>query len=235
MANLGFDDEVAAVVAITGSSVGWATAVVALLRKLKSDDPGNPFGTAALKDVGTAQGNLAELGAGGRFDAARLPAASETGAGAVELATLAEARTGTDTTRAVTPAGVRSPLFYARIAALPGPASGASGYGLRFSGPHQSGANVQTSAATSVSTTAKAIDLRLDNSLPAIGAITVSADLNGAYSETAKWHAALVYTMRAVGDLASTTDKKLRIISQYGFGLTSSDAVDLIDVVGWPA
>ena len=44
----------------------------------------------------------------GTFDAARLPAASETAQGAVELATTAEALTGTDTTRAVTAAGVKA-------------------------------------------------------------------------------------------------------------------------------
>ena len=44
----------------------------------------------------------------GTFDSARLPAATETAQGAVELATTAEALTGTDTTRAVTPAGVKA-------------------------------------------------------------------------------------------------------------------------------
>jgi hypothetical protein len=44
----------------------------------------------------------------GTLDAARLPAASETAQGAVELATTAEALTGTDTTRAVTAAGVKA-------------------------------------------------------------------------------------------------------------------------------
>jgi len=44
----------------------------------------------------------------GTFDPARLPAATDTAQGAVELATTAEALTGTDTTRAVTPAGVKA-------------------------------------------------------------------------------------------------------------------------------
>lgn len=44
----------------------------------------------------------------GTLDAARLPAASDTSIGAVELATTAEATTGTDTARAVTPAGVKA-------------------------------------------------------------------------------------------------------------------------------
>lgn len=50
----------------------------------------------------------------GTLEAARLPAATDTAQGAVELATTAEAETGTDTTRAVTPAGVA-----AAIAATP--------------------------------------------------------------------------------------------------------------------
>lgn len=44
----------------------------------------------------------------GIFAAARLPAATEAQAGAVELATNGETTTGTDTTRAVTPAGVKA-------------------------------------------------------------------------------------------------------------------------------
>jgi hypothetical protein len=44
----------------------------------------------------------------GTFDPARLPAATDTAQGAVELATTAEALTGTDTTRAVTAAGVKA-------------------------------------------------------------------------------------------------------------------------------
>lgn len=42
----------------------------------------------------------------GTFDPARLPAATEVAIGAVELATTTETATGTDTTRAVTPAGL---------------------------------------------------------------------------------------------------------------------------------
>lgn len=46
----------------------------------------------------------------GVFTADRLPVASDTTAGIVELATAAEAETGTDTTRAVTPAGVKAAI-----------------------------------------------------------------------------------------------------------------------------
>jgi len=48
------------------------------------------------------------LGAGGLVDSTDLPAATETAIGAVELATTAEVVTGTDTSRAVTPAGVEA-------------------------------------------------------------------------------------------------------------------------------
>lgn len=50
------------------------------------------------------------LGAGGLVDPTDLPAATESAQGAVELATTAEAVTGTDTARAVTPAGVTAVL-----------------------------------------------------------------------------------------------------------------------------
>lgn len=46
--------------------------------------------------------------ASGTLNAARLPAASESVQGAAELATAAEATTGTDTSRAVTPAGLKA-------------------------------------------------------------------------------------------------------------------------------
>ena len=46
----------------------------------------------------------------GTLAAARLPAATDTTIGAVELATTLEAATGTDTTRAVTPAGLKAAI-----------------------------------------------------------------------------------------------------------------------------
>lgn len=46
----------------------------------------------------------------GTLAAARLPAATDTAIGAVELATTVEATTGTDTTRAVTPAGLKAAI-----------------------------------------------------------------------------------------------------------------------------
>lgn len=69
-------------------------------------------------DAATARTNLAAAAAthahaasditSGTIVAARLPAASETASGILELATVAEANTGTDAVRAVTPAGVRA-------------------------------------------------------------------------------------------------------------------------------
>ena len=56
----------------------------------------------------------------GTLDAGRLPAASDTEVGAVELATDAEAIAGTDTTRAVTPAGVKVAVE-AAVEAIPQP------------------------------------------------------------------------------------------------------------------
>lgn len=50
----------------------------------------------------------APAGSGGKVISTQLPAATETVKGVVELATVAEATTGTDTTRAVTAAGVKA-------------------------------------------------------------------------------------------------------------------------------
>lgn len=63
-------------------------------------------------DTYTGQGGLSvRVNAGATaLEFAALPAASETAAGVVELATTAEAQAGTDTTRAVTPAGLAAKL-----------------------------------------------------------------------------------------------------------------------------
>ena len=227
MANLGFDDEVAAIVGITGSSVGWATAVVALLRKLKSDDPGNPFGTAALKDVGTAQGNLAELGAQGRFDAARLPAATETGAGIVELATLAEARTGTDTTRAVTPAGAKDGADPPKLRCLIVSAGGLStnvygNRGIRTPGNPASVVHHDNSLAQ--------VTLLLDNDLGEVSPVVATLGRNTAFSGS--WNQAVMVDRSG---LASTTNKFVRLDIPGGFDTTSSAAASSVSVVGWGA
>lgn len=97
--------DVATAGAATGEVLGfngtsWApTAAAAILE-----------GDARLTDARTptSHTHAATEVTSGTLDAARLPAASETAAGAVELATTSEATTGTDTTRAVTPAGVKA-------------------------------------------------------------------------------------------------------------------------------
>lgn len=66
------------------------------------------LGTAAAEDVGTASGDIPVLGTGGELDEDRLPSATTTAKGAVELATNSEAGAGTDTTRAITPSSLRS-------------------------------------------------------------------------------------------------------------------------------
>lgn len=68
---------------------------------------------AGLKAVGDTKAPLSHVHSGaditsGTVAPARLPAATDTAIGAVELATPAEATTGTDTTRAVTPQGLKT-------------------------------------------------------------------------------------------------------------------------------
>ena len=101
MADLGLNTIVDAVKNLTNSATGGYDKIVDFIETFRSDDTNNPFGTAALKDVGTAQGDLAELGTGGFIASARLPAADTTKAGIAELATATEVATGTDATRAV--------------------------------------------------------------------------------------------------------------------------------------
>lgn len=68
---------------------------------------------AGLKAVADTKAALSHVHSGaditsGTIDPARLPAATDTTIGAVELATPAEATTGTDTVRAVTPQGLKT-------------------------------------------------------------------------------------------------------------------------------
>lgn len=63
---------------------------------------------SAASFAATSHAHAAADTTSGTFDPARLPAATETAQGAVELATTSEATTGTDTTRAVTAAGVKA-------------------------------------------------------------------------------------------------------------------------------
>ncbi len=62
--------------------------------------------TALDAKAATSHNHSATNITSGTIDVARLPAATEVAIGAVELSTTSEAVTGTDTTRAVTPAGV---------------------------------------------------------------------------------------------------------------------------------
>lgn len=70
-----------------------------------ADTPFTPFGTVAATNVQAAMEELITEGTGGSA-----PAASETVAGVAELATASEVATGTDTTRIVTPARLKTQL-----------------------------------------------------------------------------------------------------------------------------
>lgn len=64
--------KVIAAKAITGSAVGWATAVLALLDDAFATSK-TPFGSASERDVGTAAGNVPAVGANGKLDLSILP------------------------------------------------------------------------------------------------------------------------------------------------------------------
>ena len=110
MADLGLNTLVDAVKNLTSSATGGYDKMVDFIEAFRSDDANNPYGTAALKDVGTAQGDVPELGTGGKLAAARLPDATATAKGAVELATTAEGEAGTDTARAMTAAATKAAI-----------------------------------------------------------------------------------------------------------------------------
>jgi len=85
--------------ALANDAVTFASDVVATLRALVGDN--NPFGTAALADTGTAEGNVPLLNADGEIDAALLPEATADARGAVLLArNLTDARAGVVATAA---------------------------------------------------------------------------------------------------------------------------------------
>lgn len=99
--NLQLDADISAVEDVTGSAVGWAGKVEALLRKALGSAT-NPFGSAARRDVGIREGNLVELDAEGLLPATAVPAPVVDPAvlipSAVAVATLAnEARATFDT------------------------------------------------------------------------------------------------------------------------------------------
>ncbi len=109
-ANLGLDTLITELANLAGSATGSWSKLQTILNRFKSSSSNNLFGTAALKNVGTTSGTIPQLGTGGRLASARLPVASATIKGAVELATNAEAITGTDTSRAVTLAALEAAL-----------------------------------------------------------------------------------------------------------------------------
>ena len=105
--DLGLNTLIAAVKNLPGNATGFADNVIAVLESFKSDDSNNNFGSAALKDVGVESGDVPELTVGGKLVSERLPGASTTQKGAVQLASAEQANALTDTTAALTPA--RSP------------------------------------------------------------------------------------------------------------------------------
>lgn len=106
----------------------------------------------------------------GTFDPARLPAASEAAQGAVELASSAETTTGTDTTRATHPAGVKAAID-AAVAALLDSAPGALDTLNELAAALGDDPNF-----ASTMTTALAGKQPLDDELTALAAVTSAAN-----------------------------------------------------------
>ncbi len=77
MADIGVDSLADAATNTTGTAVGWQTRVNAFIAKFKSGV--NLFGTAALKNVGTATGNIPEVQADGKLPSGVLGGAVPTG------------------------------------------------------------------------------------------------------------------------------------------------------------
>ena len=71
-ANLGLDTLINTITNLPANATGFASNLITLLGRLKSDSSDNLFGTAALKNVGTAVGNVPELGPGGRLSDERI-------------------------------------------------------------------------------------------------------------------------------------------------------------------
>lgn len=104
------DAEIKAAVAAVVDNAPAALDTLNELAAALGDDPN--FATTVLTALGgkanTVHTHVAADITSGVFPAARLPSATEAAPGIVELATVAEATTGTDTARAVTPAGVKA-------------------------------------------------------------------------------------------------------------------------------
>ncbi len=113
--NLNLDTQITEVENAPGIEAEWAAQVLALLRNL-SHSRNNPFGNAATKDNGTAEGHVPLLGAGGVINAADLPAASLNSSGIVRIATAQEILDGKNPNIAVSPFNLQE-----KIANLPSP------------------------------------------------------------------------------------------------------------------
>lgn len=105
----------------------WQTlnkAAVGLANVDNTTDAAKPVSTATQTAL-NGKANTTHVHSGedittGTVSASRLPVASDTATGVVELATIAETQVGTDTTRAVTAAGVKATVD-AAVAAVPQP------------------------------------------------------------------------------------------------------------------
>lgn len=71
-ANLGLDDEIATLKAVGDTDTDWHTKFSALIRAALHS-ASNPFGSAALRNTGTAAGTIPLLGTGGRLAAEHVP------------------------------------------------------------------------------------------------------------------------------------------------------------------
>ena len=92
MADLGLNTLVDAVKNLANSATGGYDKMVDFIEAFRSDDTNNPFGTAALEDIGTEQGDVAALDTGGTFDDGVLPDGTISQKGIVELLTQTELR-----------------------------------------------------------------------------------------------------------------------------------------------
>lgn len=96
-ANLGLDHLIDRVRNLPNNATGFASNVITLFERFRSD--ANLFGSAALRDTGTDEGNIPVLGAHGRINAGNLPIAGN-----------AEATAGTANDQLMTPAATRAAI-----------------------------------------------------------------------------------------------------------------------------
>ena len=142
--NLNLDADVTAIKAINSSATGWANRITTLLDKLATASK-NPFGSAAVKDVGTTSGDLVALDSNAKIPIARLPYASVSQRGVVEKATVDEGKTGTDNTRYMTAEATAAAISDAP-AIVPSATTGRPGV-TRFATASQTGALSSTTLA----------------------------------------------------------------------------------------